>query len=261
MPELTIYQVDAFTDTLFRGNPAAVVPLDTWLPDHLMQAIGLENNLSETAFFVAEGEVYRLRWFTPAVEVDLCGHATLASAHVLFAHLGFTGERLDFDTRSGPLRVKRAGDAYRMDFPADRLTAAEPPAALFEALGRAPREVYTGREDYLVVYETQADVAGLDPDFGRLKEIGGRGVIATAPGDEVDFVSRAFFPNFGIDEDPVTGAAHTTSTPYWAGRLGKDDLTARQISTRGGELRCVLRGDRVDLYGRAVTYLKGTIRF
>jgi PhzF family phenazine biosynthesis protein len=259
MKELAIFQVDAFSDEVFRGNPAAVVPLDEWLPPGVMQAIGAENNLSETAFFVTHNGGYHLRWFTPTVEVDLCGHATLASAHVLFTHLGFERERVEFHTRSGRLDVEKKGEEYVMDFPTDRLTAAEAPPALLEGLRQVPSEVYTGREDYLVVFETQSDVATLGPDFVRLKELDGRGVIATAPGDIVDFVSRGFFPNAGIDEDPVTGSAHTTLTPYWAERLNKDELTARQISTRGGSVRCKLKGERVELAGRAVTYLTGTI--
>lgn len=259
MQELKLYQVDAFTDELFRGNPAAVVPLDDWLPDEVMQSIGLENNLSETAFFVIEAEGYRLRWFTPSIEVELCGHATLASAHVLFTHLGFDRDRIVFHTRSGRLQVARSGPEYVMDFPADRLTAVDGPPALLEGLKRRPVEVYMGREDYLAVFANRSDVTTLAPDFDRLAALDGRGVIVTAPGDDVDFVSRAFFPNAGINEDPVTGSAHTTMAPYWAERLGKDALEARQISRRGGRVRCTVKGDRVMLAGRAVTYLEGSI--
>lgn len=259
MKEYRIFQVDAFTDEVFRGNPAAVVPLEKWLSPEIMQAIALENNLSETAFFVPRGGGYQLRWFTPAVEVDLCGHATLASAHVLYHHLGFDQDHIEFHTRSGQLNVKQHGAAYLMDFPADRITATEVPPALIEGLNETPLEVYMGREDYLVVFETEADVAALQPDFSRLKALKGRGVIVTAPGNEVDFVSRGFFPNAGIDEDPVTGSAHTTLTPYWAARLDKEELTARQISQRGGAVRCFLKGNRVEMAGQAVTYLIGTI--
>lgn len=259
MKEYAIYQVDAFTGEVFRGNPAAVVPLEKWLPTEVMQAIALENNLSETAFFVPRGGGFQLRWFTPTVEVDLCGHATLASAHVLFNHLGFDQDRIEFHTRSGQLNVERSGTEYLMDFPADQIAAVAPPPALIEGLNETPLEVYMGREDYLVVFETESDVAALQPDFGRLKALKGRGVIVTAPGDEVDFVSRGFFPNAGVDEDPVTGSAHTTLTPYWAGRLEKNELIARQISQRGGAIRCVFKEDRVELAGQAVTYLIGKI--
>lgn len=259
MRELTIYQIDAFTSELFGGNPAAVIPLEYWLPESTMQAIAQENNLSETAFFVPRGGGFQLRWFTPAIEVDLCGHATLASAHALYAHLGFDAPQIEFHTRSGRLNVSRSSAGYIMDFPADRISATEVPPALIEGLNQTPLEVYMGREDYLVVYETQADVANLSPDFSRLRALQGRGVIATAPGYEIDFVSRAFFPNAGIDEDPVTGSAHTTLTPYWAKRLDQTTLTARQISRRGGELQCTLKGDRVELAGSAVTYMQGTI--
>lgn len=259
MQEQTIYQVDAFTGKLFAGNPAAVVPLDRWLPEETMQAIAMENNLSETAFFVPRGGGFQLRWFTPAVEVDLCGHATLASAHVLFNHLDFAGDRIEFHTRSGQLDVARSENGYVMNFPADQVAPAEVPPALIEGLNAAPLEVYQGREDYLVVFETQSNVAELQPDFSRLKALGGRGVIVTAPGYVVDFISRGFFPNAGVDEDPVTGSAHTTLTPYWTKRLDKKTMTARQISARGGELQCTLKGDRVELAGQAVTYLQGKI--
>lgn len=259
MKEYTIYQVDAFSGEVFRGNPAAVVPLEKWLPAEVMQAIALENNLSETAFFVPRGGGFQLRWFTPTVEVDLCGHATLASAHVLYHHLGFNQGHIEFHTRSGQLNVQQHSSEYLMDFPADQIAATEVPPALLEGLNETPLEVYMGREDYLVVFETESDVASLKPDFYRLKALKGRGVIVTAPGDEVDFVSRGFFPNAGVDEDPVTGSAHTTLTPYWAGRLEKKELTARQISQRGGAVRCFLKEDRVELAGQAVTYLIGKI--
>ena len=260
MQEYTLYEVDAFTDEIFRGNPAAVIPLEAWLPDETMQAIALENNLSETAFFVARGGGgYELRWFTPTVEVDLCGHATLASAHVLFAHLGFDQNRIEFHTRSGQLNIKRLGSEYLMDFPADEVSTTDVPAALIEGLNEMPLEVYMGRDDYMAVFETQSDVANLRPDFTRLKALKGRGVIVTAPGYLVDFVSRGFFPNAGVDEDPVTGSAHTTLTPYWAKRLEKKELVAQQISQRGGKIRCTLNGNRVELAGLAVTYLKGVI--
>ena len=259
--QLNLFQVDAFAEHVFAGNPAAVCPLDAWLPEALMQSIAAENNLSETAFFVPEGEEggnYGLRWFTPLKEIDLCGHATLASAHVLFAHLGFAGERLDFSTRSGILRVSRAGNVLAMDFPAKTVEPCAAPAALIEGLGAVPREVHGGR-DYLAVFAKEEDVRALAPDPRRLAELDRHGVIVTAPGREVDFVSRFFAPKFGVDEDPVTGSAHCSLTPFWAARLGKTTLEARQVSQRGGRLQCALSGERVILRGRAVTYMTATI--
>ncbi len=261
MPSSPIYQIDAFTDRLFSGNPAAVVPLDAWLPDELMQAIALENNLSETAFFVPRDEDFELRWFTPTVEVDLCGHATLATAHVLFQHLNYAKPRIVFHTRSGALTVERSGQGYRMDFPADDIRQIEVPQGLEQALGMPVLEVWQGRNDLMAVLHSQESVQRLKPDMAALKQLGGRGIIATAPGEEADFVSRCFFPAAGVDEDPVTGSAHTTMTPYWAGRLVPTGvsgrLEARQLSARSGALVCVLEGNRVLLEGEAVTYLKG----
>ncbi len=257
---MRLYQVDAFTNRRFGGNPAAVCPLESWITDELMQQIAMENNLSETAFFVPrpDGD-YDLRWFTPVAEVDLCGHATLATAHVLYRHLGYSKEKIGFHTRSGLLTVQQSGEGYLMDFPADRIELAPAPAILAEALGAEPLEVWKGREDYLVVLPTEADVAALRPDFRKLTALGGRGVLVTAPGDNHDFVSRCFFPAYGIDEDPVTGSAHTTMTPYWASRLGKTELHARQISARTGEVGCHLKGDRVELTGQAVTFMTGEV--
>lgn len=255
-----LYQVDAFTDKLFGGNPAAIVPLESWLADDVMQRIAAENNLSETAFFVPVAGGYHLRWFTPGIEVDLCGHATLATAHVLFEHLGFSGQQLTFMSRSGPLYVVRAEKGYRMDFPADFAETVSPPEVLVKALGVLPLEVRRGKEDYLVIYPDESTVAGLEPDFRVLMELEGRGVVTTAPGYYLDFVSRCFFPNAGIDEDPVTGSAHTLMTPYWAEKLQKKTLQARQISKRGGDLTCTLEGDRVFLEGEAVSYLEGTFK-
>jgi len=251
---LPLWQVDAFTGTLFAGNPAAVCLLDAWLPDATLQAIAAENNLSETAFAVPRDGDFALRWFTPAQEVDLCGHATLAAAHVLL------GERaaVTFHTRSGALGVERRGGLLAMDFPALPAAAVRAPDALEHGLGRRPREVLRA-VDYLVVYDTAAEIEALVPDQERLARLDGRGVIVTAPGTDADFVSRFFAPKAGIPEDPVTGSAHSTLAPYWAARLGKTRLRARQISRRGGELECVLRGDRVEIAGRAVTYLEGTI--
>jgi PhzF family phenazine biosynthesis protein len=243
---LPIYQVDAFADRVLAGNPAAVVPLEEWLTDATLQAIAAENNLSETAFFIRSGEDYELRWFTPAVEVDLCGHATLASAYVVLRFLEPSRRSVAFTTRkAGTLAVARQGDEeLAMDFPAWPPQPCEAPAGLAVALGRNPHEVLAAR-DYLAVYERAADIAAIKPDFAGLKRLD-RAVIVSAPGsDGVDFVSRFFAPWAGIDEDPVTGSAHCQLIPYWAKRLGKTRLAARQISPRGGALSCALAGERV----------------
>jgi PhzF family phenazine biosynthesis protein len=253
-----LYQVDAFTSRLFAGNPAAVCPLESWLPDGAMQSIALENNLSETAFFVRHGEVYDLRWFTPACEVGLCGHATLASAFVIFEYLDPEAKLVRFQTRSGELRVRRNGELLTMDFPAQPAKPCDPSPALGAALGKPFRELSAAR-DYLAVYESESDVRALKPDMRALAGLDRFAVIVTAPGKDADFVSRFFAPAHGVDEDPVTGSAHCTLTPYWAARLGKTKLHARQVSARGGELWCELAGDRVFLSGRAVRYLEGTI--
>lgn len=256
---LPIYQVDAFTDRIFAGNPAAVVPLAEWLPDATLQAIAAENNLAETAFFVRRGDAYDLRWFTPVVEVDLCGHATLASAHVVFRFIEPERRRVTFETRqAGTLVVTRQGDELAMDFPSWPPEAVEPPPGLAVALGRNPSEVLASR-DFLAVYDKAADVAAMKPDFAALRRLD-RAVIVTAPGNgEADFVSRFFAPWAGIDEDPVTGSAHCQLIPYWAKRLGKTRLAARQLSARGGALSCALEGGRVTIAGQARLYLEGTI--
>jgi predicted PhzF superfamily epimerase YddE/YHI9 len=256
---IRIYQVDAFTGELFRGNPAAVCPLDRWLPDATMQKIAMENNLAETAFFVREGERFRIRWFTPAVEVDLCGHATLATAYVIFEVEKFAGPVIEFDSRSGRLTVRRDGSRLTLNFPADEIVPAVLPPGMVEALGAAPLETYRGRTDYLLVYGAQAEIEALAPDFGRLVRVEARGVIVTAKGVQADFVSRFFAPQVGIDEDPVTGSAHTTLTPYWAAKLGKSELEAVQLSKRRGWLRVKAAGDRVEISGRARLYLRGEI--
>ncbi|MFP4207996.1 MAG: PhzF family phenazine biosynthesis protein [Wenzhouxiangella sp.] len=257
--KLDFFQVDAFAERVFEGNPAAVVALDDWLDDAVLQAIAAENNLSETAFFVAEGDGFRLRWFTPRAEVDLCGHATLATAHVLYAHRGHASPSLKFQTRSGPLGVCREAAGYCMNFPAAVSSPAAIPGALIDGFGgRKPAEVLTG-PDHLAVFANASEVAELRPDFAALARLGGRGVIATAPGADCDFVSRCFFPKLGVDEDPVTGSAHCQMAPYWAARLGRTDLRARQLSSRGGRVDCRLRGDRVELLGRAVTCLVGVL--
>jgi PhzF family phenazine biosynthesis protein len=258
--KIKLYQVDAFATHAFEGNPAAVCPLESWLDDRLLQAIAEENNLSETAFLVPEEKGYRLRWFTPASEVDLCGHATLATAHVLFEHLGHAGQAITFQTRSGALSVERQGDLLEMDFPARPPTPCASLELLAGALGRKPLEVLCA-DDYLAVFDSEATVRAIAPDFVLLGQLDLRGVIITAPGTDADFVSRFFAPKYGISEDPVTGSAHCTLAPYWAGRLGKRHLSARQVSKRGGSLTCEIKGDRVVLSGRAVTFMEAEIAF
>lgn len=268
MPTLRIFQIDAFTSRLFHGNPAAVVPLDAWLSDDTMQAIAAENNLAETAFFAPseeDGADFHLRWFTPAAEIELCGHATLATAHALWNHLGFAGERIAFSTeRVGALGVERDGEGRLvLDFPARPSERLDPANGLVReigrVLGRAPDEVHVSRPKILAVYENKRDVHELRPDLRALAELEAQGVIVTAPAAGHDFVSRFFAPALGVDEDPVTGSAHCVLAPYWAGRLGKTSLTAHQVSPRGGELWCEVRGDRVRIAGHAVTYLRGEI--
>jgi PhzF family phenazine biosynthesis protein len=256
--ELRLYQVDAFAERLFAGNPAAVCPLEAWLPNATMQAIARENNLSETVFFAPEPEGLRIRWFTPGCEVDLCGHATLAAAWVYFHHLAPQADRVRFNSRSGPLSVSRDGERLTLDFPAARLEPVAVPALLDSALGAKPLEVYAA-DDWLVLLDSAERVRRLQPSMALLKQLERRGVIVTARGDDCDFVSRFFAPRVGVDEDPVTGSAHTLLTPYWALRLGKLQLHARQLSARGGELHCELKGERVLIGGSVVPYLSGTI--
>jgi PhzF family phenazine biosynthesis protein len=256
--EVPMYQVDAFTSRVFSGNPAAVCPLKAWLPDHLMQAFAQENNLSETAFFVPEGDTYRIRWFTPETEVDLCGHATLASAYVIFHFLDKKATRIRFDSRSGMLAVALKGDLLALDFPAQPPSSCEVPPVLMQALGRKPVNIMCS-EDYFAVFETEDDIKRLKPDMSSLCTIGMRGIIATAPGKDVDFVSRFFAPKVGIPEDPVTGSAHCALIPYWSQRLGRKTLHALQLSKRGGEIFCQDLGDRVEISGQAALYMKGTI--
>lgn len=255
---MKIYQVDAFTDRLFAGNPAAVCPLDKWLPDDVMQKLGMENNLAETAFIVKlnPGE-YHIRWFTPTVEVDLCGHATMAAAWVIFNELGEEGNLLRFQSKSGELRVTREGEMITLDFPANEPKQADAPAGLLEGLKVQADQVYFGAWDYMVVLESEETVQQLDPDFLTMSKVKSRGVIATAKGKETDFVSRCFYPQSGINEDPVTGSAHTITTAYWSKQLGKTKLTAKQLSPRGGFLLCELKGDRVLMSGQGKLYMKG----
>jgi len=258
--EISIYQVDAFTSRLFGGNPAAVCPLAEWLPDETMRCIAAENNLAETAFFVPQGEGYHLRWFTATVEVDLCGHATLAAAFVIFQFLQPEKRKVTFTCRSGDLAVLRDGARLTLDFPAKPPAPAEPPAGLIESVGGEPLEAL--KADYwLLVYGSEAEVRALEPDFPRLAALTpGTALCASAPGDEVDFVYRFFAPAFGIPEDPATGSAQCMLTPFYSLRHSKPHLHARQISARGGELHCEMNGDRVLISGEAVLYLEGRIR-
>jgi PhzF family phenazine biosynthesis protein len=257
--KLKFYQVDAFAEKLFMGNPAGECPLDKWLPDEVMQKIAMENNLAETGFFVMDGDAYHIRWFTPAVEVDLCGHATLAAAHVIFEYLKHDSKVIHFTSRSGDLYVRKENELLVMNFPTDKIERTEIPASLIDAMGIAPKEAYKGISDYLLVYESQEQVEKLAPDFKILSQTGSRGFIATAKGNECDFVSRFFAPGVGIDEDPVTGSAHTSLTPYWQKVLGKNEMTAMQLSKRKGHLKCTYLGERVEIAGKAKTYLIGEI--
>lgn len=254
------YQVDAFATRAFEGNPAAVCPLDGWLDEGLLQAIAEENNLSETAFFVPSERGFGLRWFTPVKEVDLCGHATLASAHVIFEKLGYAQPVITFETRSGELFVKRKGSQLEMDFPACPPTPCEVPDLLAEGLGQRPLEVWAA-DDYLAVFDSEATIRAITPNQALLGQLDLRCVVITAPSTEVDFVSRVFGPKFGIPEDPVTGSAHCALAPYWARRLGKNVLAARQVSRRGGSIGCELKADRVLLSGSAVTVMESDITF
>ena len=257
--KIPIFQADAFTSEMFKGNPAAVCPLQEWLSDDTLQAIAAENNLSETAFFVKEGNGFRLRWFTPVTEVDLCGHATLATAHILFEELGYKEDVISFQSRSGLLTVEKEGDLLKMDFPSDPMDQVEAPAVLFQALGIQRTPFTFKSDDYMVILETEDEVAALNPDFRLLSEVPARGIIVSAKGNDVDFVSRFFAPQSGIDEDPVTGSAHTKLTPYWSEVLNKKEMTARQISARSGDLLVRDKGTRVEILGKAVTYMKGEV--
>jgi len=256
--KLTQYQVDAFSANVFGGNPAAVVPLSAWLADVELQAIAEENNLSETAFYVPVETGFELRWFTPVAEVDLCGHATLATAHVLFQHERFSASVISFHTRSGELLVRCSGELYEMNFPAKQPIACHVPELLVRALGVQPLEVLAA-DDYLAVFDSEATVRSLTPNMSLLAELDLRGVMVTAPGLKTDFVSRFFAPKLGIPEDPVTGSAHCVLAPYWAKHLNRSTMTAFQCSRRGGDVGCRLEGDRVFLTGRAVTFMQATI--
>lgn len=256
--QIPLYHVDAFSDKTFGGNPAAVCPLPSWIDDQLMQSIAAENNLVLTAFFAPTLHGYHIRWFTPTVELELCGHATLASAYVVFEHLGRDLQSVAFESKSGVLRVDRRADMLEMDFPALPATRVADVPALASALGATPLEVWKAKS-FLAVFVSERDVRSLKPDFDAIRQLDAFGLIVTAPGDDVDFVSRYFAPKVGVPEDSVTGSAHCTLTPYWASRLDKQSLHARQISARGGELWCHAAGDRVKIAGRVKPYLFGTI--
>lgn len=257
--KLPIYQIDAFTDTLFKGNPAAVCPLDTWLPDLTMQKIASENNLAETAFFVKEGDVFNIRWFTPSVEVELCGHATIASVHVLKNHLNSNSNFFSFKSKSGVLTVEVKEDLYVLNFPSDKIEKVNVAQEFVEGLGAIPSESFKGKTDYLLVFDSEDQIKQFQPDWGLIAQVKARGVCVTAKGNDCDFVSRFFAPQLGINEDPVTGSAHTTLISYWSRKTGKSDFIARQVSERGGVLYCKNLGERVEIGGNAVSYLEGTI--
>jgi len=260
MMKIPIYQVDAFTSAVFSGNPAAVCILDTWIDDRRLQSIAAENNLSETAYLVQNKNDFELRWFTPATEVELCGHATLASAFVQFFYRGWREDKIRFQTlKSGQLIVTKKGEVLEMDFPARSSYARTHPDALGRALGATPKTVYGSSEDLMAVFDDEKTITEIQPDFAALQRIDCRGIIVTAPGDQCDFVSRFFAPKVGVPEDPVTGSAHCVLIPYWSTVLGKNELYALQVSKRGGELFCRLAGDRVRISGKAALYLEGTI--
>lgn len=255
-----IYQVDAFTDVLFSGNPAAVCPLEKWPDDKLLQNIAMENNLAETAFYVKKGKQYEIRWFTPTVEVDLCGHATLAAAFILFNYEEFKGNNIDFlSPRSGALSVKKENEFLTLNFPADKIQQIENFDALAAGFNEQPLKVFKGNTDYMLVYETENQILSLQPNLTKVEKVKARGIIVTAPAKEVDFVSRFFAPQSGIPEDPVTGSAYTTLTPYWSRQLGKNILTALQLSARGGFIKCTNLGKRIEISGKARLYMLGEL--
>jgi len=258
--KLKIYQVDAFTDKIFGGNPAAVCPLQEWLSDDLLQNIAMENNLSETAFYVKDGNKYQIRWFTPTVEVDLCGHATFAAAFVLFHQEDHAEQKIKFfSPRSGQLTVTRQDELLTLNFPADMVQPVEPSQEILTAFDLKPKTVYKGKTDYLFAFKSEEDVKKLNPNLINIAQLDARGVIATAKGNDVDFVSRFFGPQVGVDEDPVTGSAHTTLTPFWAKELGKEELTANQLSKRKGYLKCKYADQRVEISGQGRLFMSGKI--
>jgi PhzF family phenazine biosynthesis protein len=255
-----IYQVDAFANEIFSGNPAAVCPLEGWLSDDILQKIAMENNLAETAFYVKQGDQYQLRWFTPTVEVDLCGHATLAAAFVLFNHENHVGNTILFHSvRSGILTVTKKEDWLALNFPTDKLEQAELTPELTAGFNIAPRLAFKGKTDYMLVFENEEEIVQIIPSYDEIAKVKARGIIVTAKGDHADFVSRFFAPAAGVNEDPVTGSAHTTLIPYWAERLDKSDLTAIQLSKRKGYLHCKYLNERVEISGQGKLYLTGEI--
>lgn len=257
--KIKLYQVDAFAEKLFMGNPAAVCVLNNFLPDPILQNIAMENNLSETAFIVKKKNVFHIRWFTPLMEVDLCGHATLAASHVILNHLNYKENVIHFTSKSGDLYVKKDKKQLVLNFPCDRIKKIKTPNVLIDGIGISPEETYKGVSDYMMIYKDQKQIEKIKPDFKCLLQTGVRGVIVTAKGKDADFVSRFFGPGVGIDEDPVTGSAHTTLIPYWSKKLGKDKMTAIQLSKRKGVLQCRYLNDRVEIGGKAITYLIGEI--
>lgn len=257
--QLTLYQIDAFAEKVFEGNPAAVCPLEHWLPDELMQAIALENNLSETAFFVKTDSGYHIRWFTPSCEIALCGHATLASAYVIVNYLNDQSPVIVFECQSGALKVTQKDDRFEMDFPAQPPKPCEIPKQILKAFTQTPSACWQS-EDYIVVFDSEQDVLNAQPDLNQLSQLDLRGVIITAPSKQYDFVNRVFAPKYGISEDPVTGSAFTQLIPYWADQLGKSSLSAKQVSQRGGEVYGQLLGDRVMISGKATLYMVATIK-
>jgi PhzF family phenazine biosynthesis protein len=256
---MDIYQVDAFNNTVFKGNPAAVCPLEKWISDDLMQAIAEENNLSETVFFVKNGNLFDIKWFTPTCEIDLCGHATLAAAHIIFSDLNFKEKQLEFNSKSGKLTVTKVGDWYTLNFPSEEIVAIETPDLLKKALNVPILKTFKGKWKLLVELESEAIVKNLNPNFHLLTQLEYSGIGVTAKGDSADFVSRFFAPKIGINEGPVTGSAHSMLIPYWAKKLHKTKLDAVQISKRTGILKCEYLSDRVEMSGQAVTYLKGKL--
>ena len=257
MKSYPIYQVNAFTDSIFGGNPAAVCPLTEWLPTEMMQELAKENNLSETAFFIPDGDIFHIRWFTPEFEIDLAGHPTLATAHVIFNYLGYQKDKITFNSNSGLLHVTiKGGVMLEMDFPSQTFVKCNPPLALIEGIGHQPQHIYKNR-DYVLVYKSQKEVVDFKPDYAWLNRVDALGIIATAPGDDCDFVSRFFVLNSVIGEDPVTGSAHATLIPFWAKELGKHTMLAKQISKRGGIIYCEDKGERVTIAGESILYMKG----
>lgn len=255
-----IYQIDAFTDKVYGGNPAAVCILNKWISENLMQQIAAENNLAETVFAVKENDIYNIRWFTPTVEVNLCGHATMAAAYVIFNYYGHNANSIQFMSHlSGPLSVKKDNKELTLDFPVDKLNKIDIPECLINAFGFEPIECYKGQTDFLLLFSSQQEITDCTPNFNSIANVGGRGVIITSQGNDVDFVSRFFGPQVGVNEDPVTGSAHTTLTPFWSEKLNKKTLTAKQLSKREGNLICALDNERVKITGKAVTYLIGEI--